>query len=343
MIRSVTLGNLWALRRKPRNQMVLHNESLLVQPYHPFWFVVRCILQGTGRDREAMVYRDGDVLATAHAQGIADRPEQTIRYLAVHGPGNQSEHSDYDIWYRLLERLCVNAGHQEIQRLYTSVWSQQQAEIGEIFRQLGFQAYTQNAVLQLSGPDWDQGTTLYPMRVQLRRDAWAVHKLYGAITPPLVQQAEARSPRTWMPPHTRGWQRVRRRAWVSGSEDELGAYLHILSGPEAYVFTLLIHPEVRDHVTDVVRFGLTQLPDSRPVYLVLREYHQEFIDPLQSLGFQLAGQQALLVKSMVVRMRRPLVAPALKASIWGTQVIIPRISTPREDSNTYVRTTRSHE
>lgn len=345
MIRSVAPFDLWGLRRKPHSQVVLYNELLLVQPHHPFWFALRCLLQGTGRERETMVYRDHGVCASAQARSNGDRPEQSIIYLSSQGSDGSVARTpgDYDVWFRLLERLCIKAGHNYVQRLYTAVGSQQ-VEIREIFRQLGFQAYTSHMLLQLqwSGSPRDVGTTSLPMRPQSRHDAWAIHKLYSAVTPPLVQQAESRSSRNWVLPLSNRWSRRRSWGWVLGPDDDLRAYLRILSGPLSHVLTLLVHPGVRELVPDIVRFGLSHLHDARPVYLLLRDYHQDLLTPVQQLGFQPVGEQVLLVKNTVVPVRRSLELPALKAGIWDTQVPIPRISIPREDSQPYVRTTRCH-
>lgn len=337
MIRSVSPGDLWTLRRKPRNQIVLYNESLLVTYHRPFWFALRCVLQGTGRDRSMLVYRDRGVCASVQAKGRGGRPEQDVTCLSVRGCGGNDAPSDYDIWFRLLERLCIEAGLNHVQRLYTAVWGHQD-EIREIFRQLGFQPYTNTIIMQLSGPDWDQGTTLSPMRPQARRDAWAIHKLYGIVTPHRVQQAEVRTPRFWMLPLTQRWNLCRCRAWVLGPEDNFYAYLHVLSGPVSHVMSLMIHPSVRDKATDVVRFGLSQILDSRPVYFMVREYHHDLLRPVQSLGFEPVNEQSLLVKSMVVPIRRTVLLPAFETQIWAdTRVSVPSISSSTEDSHSYVR------
>lgn len=342
MIRSVAPGDLWALRRKSRSQVVLYNESLLVQPHHSFGFALLCLMQGNGRDRSMMVYRDRSVTAVVQAQGRNGWPEQDIINLCVYGPNGNRLPSDYDIWFRLVEQLCVTVGAKHVQRLYAPVGNHQ-TELQEIFRQLAFQRYTHRIILQLSGPDWDQGTTLAPMRPQSRRDAWAIHKLYGAITPRLVQQAEVRTPRTWMLPLAQRWQKRSCRGWVLGSENNVQAYLHMLSGPSAHVFTLLIHPDERDKATDVLRFGLAQLLDSRPVYLLLREYHQDVLQPMENLGFQPVGEQMLLVKNMTVPVRRSMLLPAFEAQTYDVQVTIPSISAPKEDVNSYVNGTQRNE
>ena len=336
MIRSVAPVDLWSLRRKPRSQLVLYNEALLAQAHRPFWFAAQCLLRGTGRDRAMAVYAERGRAAIAQAQGRYGRPEQDILYLASLGPQPQGLPSDHDIWYRLLEQICYSAGQHQVQRLFTALSSH--VDVREIFRQLGFQAYTHTHVLHLSGPDWDQGTSLAPMRHQARRDHWAIHKLYGAITPHIVQQAEARNPRVWALPLAQRLNGVRRRAWVLGPEDDLLAYLHLSSGISGHVFYLLIQPDAREHMPAVLRFGLAQITDSRPVYLVLREYQQELLAPAQDLGFEPIGEQTLLLKNIVVPVRRPMLVPGFEAKL-EPKITAPRISAPREDSNPYARTT----
>ncbi len=341
MIRSVTPGDLWALRRKPRSHMVLYNSSLLVEPHRPLGFALVCLVQGTGRERSMSVFHERNLTAVVQAQGRMGRPEQDIIYLSTYGPPDQTVPSDRDIWFRLLEQLCISAGHHHVQRLYVSI-SSQQVELHEIFRQLGFQSYTHQTILQLSGPDWSQGTTIAPMRFQSRHDRWAIHKLYGSVTPRFVQLAEARNPRDWMLPLTHHWKRGQRHAWVLGPEDNLSAYIHVISGPAGHVLTLLMHPDAREHSTDVVRFGLTQLPDTRPIYLMLREYQAELLAPVQDLGFQPIGEQTLLVKSLIIPVRRSMLLPALEPGL-EPRVPIPSISSPTEDPQLYViRATSSH-
>lgn len=336
MIRSVAPGDLWSLRRKPRNQVVLYTEGLLARAHRPAWFALRCLLQGNGRDLSSAVYQERGSSALVQAQGRSGRPEQDIVYLATAGARSTRLPSDYELWYRLLERLSVDAGYHHVQRLYAAIPAQHN-ELREIFRQLGFQAFAHGTILHLSGPDWDQGTSLAPMRPQSRRDHWAIHKLYGATTPHLVQHAEVRNARHWALPITQGWFGPRRAAWVLGPDDDFVAYLRLVSGPAGHVFSMLIRPDARDAAVDVLRFGLAQLSDTRPVYLLLREYQGELVAPAQDLGFQPIGEQALLVKHIVVPVRRPLLVPALEPGL-EPQAPAPRLAAPREDAHPYVRT-----
>lgn len=335
MIRSVAPGDLWFLRRKPRNQVVLYTEGLLAQAHRPAWFALRCLLQGNGRDRSTAIYRERGAGALVQTQSRAGRPEQDVVFLATIGALASRLPSDYELWYRLLERVSLNAGYHHVQRLYAAVPSQH-SELREIFRQIGFQAYAHTTILHLAGPDWDQGTSLAPMRPQSRRDHWAIHKLYGATTPHLVQLAEVRNARHWALPLTRGWRSPSVAAWVLGPDDDLDAYLRLASGPSGHVFSVMIRPGARDAAVDVLRFGLARLTDTRPVYLLLREYQSELLAPAQDLGFQPIGEQALLVKHTVVPVRRSLLVPSLEPGL-EPRVPAPRISAPREDSHPYVR------
>jgi hypothetical protein len=336
MIRSVTPGDLWALQRKPRHHVVLYNGDLLVRPHQPFWFAMRCFLEGTGQDRAMEVFRERGIRSIVQTQGRHNRPEQDILYLASHRSSKHTLPSDHDVWYRLLEHTIANAGQHQIQRLYASLWSHQ-VEIQEIFRQLGFQSYLKRAVLQLVGPDWDQGTTMAVMHAQSRHDAWAIHKLYGVVAPHVVQRAEVRNPRSWLLPLAQRWHRVRRRGWTLGTGDELEAYLHVLSGSNAHVFSLLMHPAARERTVNVLRFGLSQVRDDKPVYLFLSEYQSELLTPAQNLGFQPVGEQTLLLKSTTIPLRKSVLLPTFEPSL-EPRITVPHSSVPREDSHSHVRT-----
>lgn len=334
MIRSVIPGDLWGLRRKPRHQFVLYTEGVLAQAHRPAWFALRCMLQGNGRERNSAIYQDRGSTAVIQAQGRYGRPEQDVIYVATSGTRSAQMPSDYEVWYWLLERICQNASASHVQRLYAAL-PREHSELREIFRQTGFHAYAHTTILQLSGPDWDQRTTLASMRFQARRDHWAIHKLYGAITPHPVQQAEVRNARHWAMPLTGDWIGPQRCAWVLGPDDDLTGYLRLISGPQGHVFSLMMRPNARDLAVDVLRFGLARLSDHRrPVYLLLREYQGELLAPAEDLGFQPLGEQALLVKHTVVPVRHMLLAPSLETGI-DPRVPARRIAAPREDAKPY--------
>ena len=334
MIRSVAPGDLWKLRRKTSHQIMLYTEGLLVQTHRPAWFALRCLLRGNGREMTTAIYHDWDGRAVIQSQGRPGRPEQDVVYLAADGTPGAHVPRDYELWYQLLHYICHRAGASYVQRLYAAVPSEHN-ELREIFRQTGFHTFTHTTILHLSGPDWDQRTTLAPMRSQLRHDHWAIQKLYGAITPHQVQHAEVRNAHSWALPLADHWVSWRRAAWVLGPDDDLTGYLRLSSGPTGHLLSLLVRPDSREQVVDMLRFGLNQLHDSRPVYLLLYEYQSELIAPAEALGFQPIGEQAMLVKYTVVPVRRLLLTPSLDT---GMKPRLParRIAVPREDQTCYV-------
>lgn len=321
---------------------MLYNEAMLALPHRPFWFALSCALEGSSHARTSFFYHERGMQAQVQAVGRGRRPEQDIVMLSAYG-GGRGHPTDPDVWFRLLEALCIHAGQRQVQRLYAAL-SQRHDELREVFRQLGFACYAQQTVMRLEGPDWDQGTTLATMRPQSNRDVWAIHKLYGAVTPRPVQEAEAREARAWMLPMNHKWRRLRRRGWVLGAEDNLTAYLLLTSGPAAHFLTLLVQPDARDITTTILRFGLGQISDTLPVYLLLRGYQSELMLPAEDLGFQPIGEQALFMKRTTVAARRSILTPALEP-IPEPRAPIPTISLldHDEDVRLYDRSERHHQ
>ncbi|MBC8161249.1 MAG: hypothetical protein H7Z42_08520 [Roseiflexaceae bacterium] len=339
MISPATPGDLWTLRRKPRSQVMLYNEAMLAKPHRFFWCALRSMTAGSSYDGATLMHRERSVRAAVQSLGRSSRAEHDIVMLATYG-GERGYPTDPDLWFRLLEHLIFRAGRASVQRLYAAL-SQRHGELREIFRQLGFVHYTTQSVLRLEGPDWDQGTSLAPLRPQTRRSLFAIQKLYGLTTPKPVQQAEVRESRSWKLPRRR-LSRPNAHGWVLGTDDTLSTYLHVTSGPAGHVFSLLLHPEVRDLTPDVIRFGLAQIRDDLPVYLLLREYQRELLLPASDLGFQPIGEQALYVKHTTAPVRQTILRPAIE-TIVETRLPIPTISSINENARAYVKSTGYHE
>ncbi len=340
MIRPVTLNDLWHIRRKPRSAVMLYNEAMLVSPHRIFWFALHCALEGSSPVRSTFFASESDSHAMVQAIARGRRPEMDIVLLATYGNEGGTP-TDPDLWFRLLESLSAKAGHSSVQRLYAAL-SQRHDELREMFRQLGFACYAHQTVTRLEGPDWDQGTSVATMRPQSRRDVWAIHKLYGITTPRPVQQAEPRASRDWMLPITPSWHPTRRRAWVLGQDDDLTAYLGMTSGPNAHILSILMRPEAREETPSVLRFGLGQISDSLPVYLLLRDYQGDLLLPAGDLGFQPIGEQALLWKQTTVSVRRSILVPSLEP-VPEPRAPIPTISLLDEDARFYDRPKRYNE
>lgn len=316
---------------------MLYNEAMLARPHRFLWCALRSIIEGNSYHGMTMMLRERGLRAAVQTVARSGRPEHDVAVLASYG-GVEGGPTDPDMWFRLLEQLSALAGRAAVQRLYAAL-SQGHTELRELFRQSGFGHYTTQLVLRLEGPDWDQGTTVAPLRPQTQRSLFAIQKLYGLTTPRTVQQAEVRDSRTWKLPRARD--RAGTRGWVLGSDDNLTAYLHVTTGTAGHVLTLLLHPESREITTDVLRFGLGQISDDLPVYLLLREYQRELLMPASDLGFQPIGEQALYVRHITAPVRQPILRPIAEPML-ESRVPIPTISSINEDARAYVRSTRYH-
>ena len=335
----LTLPDLLPLRNKPRVFAVLHPDALLLSPLRPLFYGVRSLLSTQGRYSSSFI-TDGAVSAVLHTIAPAGRPERELVALASYGPLMRYP-SDHDIWFRLLESHVIASGNQHVQRLYATL-SFERDDLSEIFRQSGYGCYARHMVYRLEGPDWNQGTTFAALQPQTRHDVWGVHQLYGAVTPKPVQHAEARTARDWALPMHTPWDAYKLRAWVLRQQDRVMATIRIKSSRTAHVITLLVHPDARADVADMLRYGMSQIADTLPMWLILREYQEELQWPAQDLGFHAFREQQLLVRHTVAFSRRPALARVLDpAREQGTP--IPAIIPASEQARHHVTPERHHE
>ncbi|MFZ9857781.1 MAG: hypothetical protein ACO3F2_05525 [Roseiflexaceae bacterium] len=309
MSRLLTPIDLIGLRRKARSLVVLDGDVSLLRRHRVLLLAVRSILENH-TTHSTTVVRHGDISAMLQALTRHSRPERELIALASYGL-DQRYPSDHDMWFNLLESHVVQSARDRIQRLYATL-DNHHADVAEIFRQSGYVPFSRQLLLRLDGPDWDQGTRLATMAPQTRHDVWGIHQLYGQITPRPVQLAEAKAARDWMLPLSTPWERVKQKAWVQRHNEQIMASLRIQSGREAHVMRLLVQPSARDEVPDMLRFGMSQIADTLPIWLVLRDYQEDLLWSAQDLGFQPFSEQSLLVRHNVALIRRPAFARVLK-------------------------------
>jgi hypothetical protein len=339
MYRILTPPDLLTLRHKPRALALLNPDAMLLSAHRPLLYGLRALLSNHGRHSSSFI-RDGAVSAVLHAHAPVSRPERELVALGSYGPLMRYP-SDHDLWFRLLEAHVIDSGNHQVQRLYATL-SFESNDLSEIFRQSGYSCYARQAVFRLEGPDWNQGTRFAALQPQTRHDVWGVHQLYGSVTPKPVQHAEARTARDWALPIATPWDEYKLRAWVLRHEDRVVASIRIKSSRSAHVVTLLVHPDVRADVADMLRYGMSQIADSLPIWLILREYQEELQWPAQDLGFQPFREHHLLVRHTVAFTRRPVLARVLDpARDQGTP--IPSIIPASEQARHHVKPERHHE
>jgi hypothetical protein len=216
----------------------------------------------------------------------------------------------------LLRHISSVASEEGVQKIFLRTYPLTAASIAA--RQAGFFEYTTEQVYAYSGPGagqdhgWDASRdNQRSLRTRLRADHHNIFQLYCSVVPITVRQVEGMTMQEWR--WTEGWglrpanwrvalPRVRHDFVLEG-DDLLAAWLQVR--PRTRWIIPLLRAEDRDVAEAVLRFGMSQLGDSGPIYVTVRHY-QHFLGPsLDRLGFELLAEHVLLVKILSIRVAEP--------------------------------------
>ena len=222
-----------------------------------------------------------------------------------HVPGERSAHlcflmmqEPYDetAAYALLENLVIQAGEWGAENVLAAVDESQ--VVFSNLRRIGFAVYSRQEV-------WRMPVLLHEDRLQNEHewheatpsDSEAVLRLCQSLLPPLVQRAEESF--SYCP-----------KGLVVRREDEVLAYVQVTSGPRGICLLPIFHPQVTDirplllDLADRLK-SIILSPLERPVYCLVRSYQAGLSGILEDLGAEKMGEQALLVKHLAIRHRKP--------------------------------------
>ncbi len=328
MIKSFSLRNVLLILKLQRRGVSLDPERALTQPRSPlevalathfsFCFphaadVCTYVLCGSKRGPRLSGF--------AQIEKRRGRPEADVIYLA---PALPETNNAQKTLHSLLRHVCAQAGEWGTQRLFASI-PEGREEI-EVFQQVGFSVYTREDIFRLGAsavnnlnpaPDpLDRGPETI-VRRRHSRDDWALQRLYVALTPRLVQQAEGLTPREWGlgPNHWFDW--TRKEEYVlENKESQSGGYLQISEGRIGHWLKLSLHPQLYRGGKGLLAYGLSLLLTypPLPIYCNVREYESEVSFLLKAQGFKAFDRRAIMVKHTGVRVREPALklAPGLE-------------------------------
>lgn len=222
-----------------------------------------------------------------------------------HVPGERSAHLcflmiqepfDETAACALLENLVVQAGEWRAANVLAAV-DEAQAVFTSL-RRVGFAVYSRQEVWRIpalqhdeklqNGHEWHEATP---------SDCDPVLRLCQSLLPPLVQRAEENF--SYCP-----------KGLVVRSEDQVLAYVQVTSGPRGICLLPIFHPQVTDirplllDLTGRLK-SMILSPLERPVYCLVRSYQAGLSGILENLGAEKMGEQALLVKHLAIRHRKP--------------------------------------
>jgi hypothetical protein len=246
----------------------------------------------TGRRASTVVYRPeakSDRAAIAQLYQESDSHSARVVFAA---PADVLAHPE---GVHLLDALVEAAGGRGAHHLLAEVPEDDLAF--ETLRQAGFAIYARQRIWRLaSPPPVGEDLGLEAWRGMRSGDSAAVLAIYRDLVPPLVQQIEP------SPACDRG-------CLVHWMEDALGAYLQIQRGPLGTWLQPFFHPSV-DRAEALLAPVLRQLRVDRnhPLYLCVRSYQGWMNGMLERIGFEAWQDQAVMVKHLVAKVRKPVLA-----------------------------------
>jgi hypothetical protein len=236
------------------------------------------------------------------------RPGRTEYVISFMSPALSSGSGAHATWQRLLAHLSVRTGECGGQRLYAGLPGE--GEEYQIFRHMGFIAFAQEEVYQCADPARLSQTAPLPLRRQRARDSWGLQRLYANVTPRPVQNAEGSGQGEWELTYRPWLACPQQHGYVWESSGEIGAALQIRSTAAAHWVRLLLHPDMMDQANAVIAaVGLVNRTPGQKIYWAVRTYEAGIPAILGAHGFQLIGNQTLVVKHCTIWAREAALQP----------------------------------
>lgn len=300
---SRTMRDFLAIYRLQRLGVCLDLKGSLLDPASPIYHATTHSLLGIWSDRVlTVVIRERGRSGFVQGRWRGGLPALDLLFIA---PTLGSRHGTTWLWQHLVHELVMEGVQRGVQRIFTQLPETHHAQI-EVMRQSGFAIYGQDRLYCLDHlPKLVKSkNALWEMRTSI--DDWGLKRLYLALTPDVVQQAES----------------IRRNGhssyagWYSAPIDntyvlrgklpgDVLGYLSLTPGKLAHWLKLVLHPERVDHSSILLEQALIMMrtwPD-RPIYCDVRDYEGILTDALERAGFKRMMTRTLLVRHTTANIR----------------------------------------
>jgi hypothetical protein len=216
-----------------------------------------------------------------------------------------------------LDGAGIEAAGRGIQRMFANL--PPPGSVADLFQQSGFTFYAHEDIYRLApaadagqGHDADDPPDLSGLRPQRAEDWPALQKLFVAITPQRIRQAEGGIGVSL------GAENCLRYILPSNNGEEARATVSLCPRRTAHWLRLVIHPDAQNVATDLVRWAVRALASQpgRPVYCNVRQYEGGVRAALEGAGFDLYVTRTLAVKHTLAWSKTPVpeLLPGLKSS-----------------------------
>ncbi len=308
-----SLRDWWTIRRLQGYGERLDLKSDLLRPATPLALYMARSVPGfglwTGRVMTAAVC-DQNRKGFIQARWRSGVPAQDVLFIA---PSLHHMSGAAWLWQRLVQELVQQGVTQGVQRLFAHLPEEHHGEI-EVMRQSGFAIFSQDRIYKINQlPTTPVSKMLWRPREPI--DDWGLTRLYNALTPGVVQQAE--NPLSnGEDGHVGWWGGPRHGGYVLRGqyEGEVWGYLRLIKGEHAHWMKLVLHPELGHRGDDLLQQALTLCRgwNPRPIYTDVRDYEGYILDEIERAGFERLMNRTLLVRHTTAAVRALRPRPALE-------------------------------
>jgi hypothetical protein len=300
VVRRFNLVDILLIRKLQGQAVFLNLETNLLSRPAPLWVALIDYLSlNEGRSSTL-------VLDDSAAQGFVqawDRTDRLACDVVCIAPSLGDSGARPELWHELLEHLCVERGYQGVQRVFARPLVD---EVGiDVFRQVGFATYARRHIFRLDRiPQRLHAPDAPLLRPLERGDEWPLQRLRGSLTPRPVQQAEGgikedsdfASLAPW-------WRSPAVKEYVWAGQDEIRAYLRIVTGAEGHWLRMVLGPGGEGEADRLLSEALLRVSrySPRPVYCGVREYEGGLQAALREFGFTACVSELLMVKQTTAR------------------------------------------
>ncbi len=245
------------------------------------------------------------------------RPHQAAADVIFLAPLLGNTEKAFKAVARLLDGAGIEAAGRGIQRMFADL--PQPGVVADLFQQSGFTFYAQEDIYRLAQPvsrepgsDAPDLRGLHGLRPQRAEDWPALQKLFVAITPQRIRQAEGGIGVSV------GHDTSQRYILPGANGDEAWATLSVRTSRAAHWLRLVVHPDAHDVAAVLVPWALQTLSGQapRPVYCNVRQYEGGVRAALEAEGFELYTTRTLAVKHTLAWSKAPALEllPGMKSS-----------------------------
>ena len=290
-VRPYSIPDLPGLIRFPRMLRLDMPDSLVMR--RSGYIDLASALPVVRRDRPVFV-ADADGQLVGFVRFSPRRPDG--RWIVSAIATSTGVYSPEPVWQELLRHGVWAAGLRGVRRLFARVPDGH--PLVRLMHQEGWISYARETIF-LAERAIEKSRYSRKLRLQDPADAWAVHQLYTATVPRLVQEVEALTSHFWHMDKAKMSRRNSQQVgWLMEENGALTAYIRYAKGPRSGLLEFLVHPGDRKQLGELLDGVASEPagPRNGRTYCAVRGYLTDLAPELLERGFSPIGEQELLIR-----------------------------------------------